>query len=88
VDELEKLKNQRWMDILIRYTGNCMVYLCIITATFVYGIQSISTFVKFNSIYSNLNLYLSFLPGNIRDAVIGWNSISRINSFLTEEEVI
>lgn len=38
VDELGKLKNQRWMDILIKYIGNCMVYFCIITATFVYGI--------------------------------------------------
>jgi hypothetical protein len=42
-----------------------MGFICTFTASFVYGINDISTFIVFSSVYSNLNLYLSSLPTTI-----------------------
>ncbi|KAL4462576.1 hypothetical protein ABPG74_000406 [Tetrahymena malaccensis] len=85
--EIKQLRIQNFLISLNTFILNISSVLTVLLITFLFGINSLGELIMINNTYSILLAYLVFVPTQIQGIVVGFNSMKRIDNYLSESFV-
>ncbi|KAL4505155.1 hypothetical protein ABPG72_016222 [Tetrahymena utriculariae] len=85
--ELKQLRIQQLLVSLNSFISNISSVLTVLLITFLFGINSLAELITITNTYSILLAYLVFVPSQIQGIVVGFNSMKRVDNYLSESFV-
>ncbi|EAR99951.2 ABC transporter family protein (macronuclear) [Tetrahymena thermophila SB210] len=85
--ELKQIRIQNFLVSINSFTSNISSVITILLITFLFGINSLGQLIMINNTYQILLAYLVFVPSQIQGIVVGFNSMKRVDNYLSESFV-